>query len=73
MGTVLCAGFSQITDLANYCSFEYVGASLLTTVFVLAGQGNLVGRYRKRAGIQYPQRLWTLFPDTSRYTDRWYL
>ncbi|KIM49638.1 hypothetical protein M413DRAFT_113166 [Hebeloma cylindrosporum] len=35
--------------------FQYVGASLLSTVFVLLGQNVLVGRYRKRAGVQYPQ------------------
>ena len=61
MGTVFCAGFSRITDLLNDCSFEYVGASLLASVFLLVGQGSLVGRYRKRAGVQYPQSLWTLF------------
>ncbi|PPQ79177.1 hypothetical protein CVT25_002800 [Psilocybe cyanescens] len=34
---------------------EYVGASLLTVVFVLLGQSHVVGRYRKKAGIEYPQ------------------
>ncbi|KAH9486553.1 Microsomal glutathione S-transferase 3 [Psilocybe cubensis] len=36
-------------------SFGYVGASLLSTVFLLLGQGSTVGKYRKRAGIAYPQ------------------
>ncbi|KAF9460122.1 hypothetical protein BDZ94DRAFT_947507 [Collybia nuda] len=35
--------------------FEYVGAALLSTVFVLAGQNITVSRHRKRAGILYPQ------------------
>lgn len=35
--------------------FQYVGASLLSTVFVLVGQGITVGRWRKRSGIKYPQ------------------
>ncbi|KAG6808635.1 hypothetical protein H0H92_003439 [Tricholoma furcatifolium] len=35
--------------------FEYVGVSLLSTVFVLAGQSSLVSKWRKRAGIRYPQ------------------
>jgi hypothetical protein len=61
MGTVFCSGFSQLTDLVHYCSFEYVGASLLSTVYVLVGQFILVNRYRKRAGIQYPQSLCTVF------------
>ncbi|KAG6864708.1 hypothetical protein C0991_007747 [Blastosporella zonata] len=35
--------------------FQYVGASLLSTVFVLIGQSVVVGKWRKRSGIQYPQ------------------
>ncbi|KAG6919877.1 hypothetical protein DXG01_015585 [Tephrocybe rancida] len=35
--------------------FQYVGASLLSTVFVLVGQNVAVGKWRKRAGIEYPQ------------------
>ena len=36
-------------------SFQYVGGALLSTVFVLVGQGILVGRSRKRAQVKYPQ------------------
>lgn len=35
--------------------FGYVGAGLLSTVVLLVGQSITVGRYRKRAGIKYPQ------------------
>jgi len=35
--------------------FGYVGAALLSTVFLLLGQNIVVGRYRQRAGIKYPQ------------------
>ncbi|GLB35951.1 putative MAPEG family protein [Lyophyllum shimeji] len=34
---------------------QYVGASLLSTVFVLVGQNFTVSKWRKRAGIKYPQ------------------
>ncbi|KXN88731.1 Microsomal glutathione S-transferase 3 [Leucoagaricus sp. SymC.cos] len=36
-------------------SFRYVGAALVSTVWVLMGQGFAVSRYRKRAKIDYPQ------------------
>lgn len=36
-------------------SFQYVGAALFSTVWLLLGQGIMVGRYRKSAGIKYPQ------------------
>ncbi|KAJ3571403.1 hypothetical protein NP233_g3782 [Leucocoprinus birnbaumii] len=35
--------------------FRYVGAAIVSTVLVVMGQGFVVGRYRKRSGIQYPQ------------------
>ncbi|KAF9015583.1 hypothetical protein BDQ17DRAFT_55087 [Cyathus striatus] len=35
--------------------YSYVCAALLSTVFVLFGQGTVVSRYRKRSGIEYPQ------------------
>ncbi|KAF5385167.1 hypothetical protein D9615_001343 [Tricholomella constricta] len=35
--------------------FQYVGASLLSTVLVLAGQNFIVSKWRKRSGIKYPQ------------------
>ncbi|KAF9562683.1 membrane-associated proteins in eicosanoid and glutathione metabolism [Agrocybe pediades] len=35
--------------------YQYVGASLMSTVFVVLGQYIGVSRYRKRAGIEYPQ------------------
>ncbi|KDR77511.1 hypothetical protein GALMADRAFT_245666 [Galerina marginata CBS 339.88] len=35
--------------------FHYVGAALLSTVFLLLGQNMTVSKYRKRAGIKYPQ------------------
>ncbi|KAG6832533.1 hypothetical protein H0H92_000162 [Tricholoma furcatifolium] len=34
---------------------EYVGAALLSTVLVLGVQTYLVGKWRKRSGIKYPQ------------------
>jgi len=36
-------------------NYQYVGAALFSTVWLLAGQAHLVGKYRKRASIQYPQ------------------
>lgn len=39
----------------TYHSYEYVGAALFSTVWLLLGQGIMVSRYRKRAGIKYPQ------------------
>ncbi|KAF8807782.1 membrane-associated proteins in eicosanoid and glutathione metabolism [Phlegmacium glaucopus] len=36
-------------------NYQYVGAALFSTVALLFGQGMVVGRYRKRAGIKYPQ------------------
>ncbi|KAF9566117.1 hypothetical protein CPC08DRAFT_704196 [Agrocybe pediades] len=35
--------------------FEYVGGGLLLTAFLILGQSFLVSKYRKRAGIPYPQ------------------
>ncbi|KAF8745069.1 hypothetical protein AX14_010543 [Amanita brunnescens Koide BX004] len=35
--------------------YQYVGAALLSTSWVLVYQFFLVARFRKRAGIQYPQ------------------
>ncbi|KAG6805879.1 hypothetical protein H0H92_013632 [Tricholoma furcatifolium] len=35
--------------------FHLVGASLLAPVFVLVGQSAIVGKWRKRSGIAYPQ------------------
>ncbi|KAF4617513.1 hypothetical protein D9613_005754 [Agrocybe pediades] len=35
--------------------YQYVAASLMSTVFVVLGQYIGVSRYRKRAGIEYPQ------------------
>jgi len=35
--------------------FQYVVASLLATGFLLQGQASVVGKYRKKAGIKYPQ------------------
>ncbi|KAF5352690.1 hypothetical protein D9756_006025 [Leucocoprinus leucothites] len=35
--------------------FGYVGAALISTVWLILGQGFIVGRYRKRAKIEYPQ------------------
>ncbi|KAF4623124.1 hypothetical protein D9613_002169 [Agrocybe pediades] len=35
--------------------FEYVGGGLLSTAFLILGQSFLVSKYRKRAGIPYPQ------------------
>ncbi|RDB29642.1 Microsomal glutathione S-transferase 3 [Hypsizygus marmoreus] len=35
--------------------FQYVAASLLSTVVVLVGQNITVSRWRKRSGIKYPQ------------------
>jgi len=35
--------------------FQYVGASILSTVFVLVGQILTVSKMRKRSGIKYPQ------------------
>ncbi len=37
-------------------SYQYVGAALLSTSWVLMYQFMLVARMRKRAGVQYPQR-----------------
>lgn len=36
-------------------SFGYVGAALLSASLVAFGQSLVVGRYRKQAGIKYPQ------------------
>jgi len=36
-------------------NYEYVGAALVSTVWLLIAQGVIVSRYRKRAGIKYPQ------------------
>jgi hypothetical protein len=45
-----------------YYSYEYVGAALVSTVWLLLAQGVVVSRYRKRAGIKYPQSaLYTSF------------
>ena len=41
--------------------FQYVGGALLSTVFVLIGQVIVVGKWRKRAGVQYPQ----LYAETA--------
>ncbi|KAE9393062.1 membrane-associated proteins in eicosanoid and glutathione metabolism [Gymnopus androsaceus JB14] len=38
-----------------YCSLPYVGAALLSTVFLITGQTIIVGARRKAAGIKYPQ------------------
>ncbi|TFK77302.1 membrane-associated proteins in eicosanoid and glutathione metabolism [Pluteus cervinus] len=35
--------------------FGYVGAALLGNIFLLLGQTLMVGRFRDRAGIKYPQ------------------
>ncbi|KAF8973615.1 hypothetical protein BDZ97DRAFT_380986 [Flammula alnicola] len=35
--------------------FQYIGAAFVSTVFLLLGQNSVVGRYRKRAKIGYPQ------------------
>ncbi|KAF5312297.1 hypothetical protein D9619_002922 [Psilocybe cf. subviscida] len=35
--------------------FQYVGSAVVSTVLLLLIQSNVVGRYRKRAGIKYPQ------------------
>ncbi|KAG5647541.1 hypothetical protein DXG03_008894 [Asterophora parasitica] len=43
------------TTLAIPDGFQWVGASILSTVFVLAGQNAAVSKWRKRAGIKYPQ------------------
>ncbi|KAF8078826.1 hypothetical protein FPV67DRAFT_1466614 [Lyophyllum atratum] len=43
------------TTLVVPQGFQYVGASLLSTVFLLVGQNIAVSRWRKRAGIKYPQ------------------
>lgn len=37
-------------------SFQYVPLSLLSTVYLLIYQIRTVGKYRKRAGVKYPQR-----------------
>ncbi|PPQ71129.1 hypothetical protein CVT24_009865, partial [Panaeolus cyanescens] len=39
----------------NLFSLEYVGAALLSTAVLLFGQNVVVSRYRKAAGIKYPQ------------------
>ena len=41
--------------------FQYVGGALVSTVFVLIGQVLVVSKWRKRAGVQYPQ----LYADTA--------
>ncbi|KAF9454057.1 membrane-associated proteins in eicosanoid and glutathione metabolism [Macrolepiota fuliginosa MF-IS2] len=35
--------------------FYYVGATIVSTVWVLLGQGFTVGKYRRLSGIKYPQ------------------
>jgi hypothetical protein len=45
----------MLTYLSN-SSYQYVGAALLSTSWVLIYQFMLVSRMRKRAGVQYPQR-----------------
>ncbi|KAJ7589148.1 hypothetical protein C8J56DRAFT_1164063 [Mycena floridula] len=35
--------------------YVYVAGGILSTIFVLVGQGVIVGRARETAGIQYPQ------------------
>ncbi|TFK36911.1 hypothetical protein BDQ12DRAFT_686077 [Crucibulum laeve] len=35
--------------------YQYVGAALLSTAWLLLGQGVVVSRFRGRAGVQYPQ------------------
>jgi len=42
-------------------SAEYVGAALLSTVYLLVGQMVTVSRFRKRAGVKYPNRELLLF------------
>lgn len=44
-----------------YYSYQYVGAALVSTVWLLLGQGLVVSRYRKRAGIKYPQSALPIF------------
>jgi len=41
--------------------FQYVGGAVLSTVFVLIGQTIVVGRWRKKAQVKYPQ----LYADTA--------
>jgi hypothetical protein len=41
--------------LINIHSYPYVGAALVSTVWLLIVQGVIVSRYRKRAGVKYPQ------------------
>lgn len=36
-------------------SFEYVGVALLSSAYLLVYQALTVGKYRKRAGVDYPQ------------------
>ncbi|KAF9039330.1 hypothetical protein BJ165DRAFT_1407528 [Panaeolus papilionaceus] len=47
--------FSPVMAITLPENFEYVGASLLFTVFVLLGQNRVVAKRRKAAGIEYPQ------------------
>ncbi|KAF8993417.1 hypothetical protein BDQ17DRAFT_1401638 [Cyathus striatus] len=48
--------------------FTYVGASLMSTVFLLVGQSLVVSKYRKRAGIKYPQ-MYAEVADTKASKD----
>ena len=41
--------------------YQYVGASLMSTIFVILGQYITVGQFRKRAGIEYPQSKFGIF------------
>ncbi|KIJ66631.1 hypothetical protein HYDPIDRAFT_174655 [Hydnomerulius pinastri MD-312] len=43
------------TPIVLPAGFGYVGAALVSTVWVMAWQMILVGRHRKRSGVNYPQ------------------
>ncbi|KAF9056573.1 hypothetical protein BJ165DRAFT_1522474 [Panaeolus papilionaceus] len=43
------------TTVTLPANIEYVGAALLSTSILLFGQNIVVSRYRKAAGIKYPQ------------------
>lgn len=49
------------TILIYIYSYQYVGAALVSTVWLLLVQGVVVSRYRKRAGVQYPQSALFIF------------
>ncbi|KAJ7481670.1 hypothetical protein FB451DRAFT_1394302 [Mycena latifolia] len=43
------------TTLVVPAGLSYVAAALVSTAFLLTGQGSAVGRHRKAAGVEYPR------------------